>query len=239
MAAHHRHRLLQPPDVRRRGDAVAGQDAGRQGARVRLCCDQRHGRVVRRRQPPPLAGPWEHGHGGGPRELRGAGVSGGDNVLPHDGEPAGLDDRVGEVVVREHHDERHADVPFRQHQHQRRRDGEPDDRRARRGRRHRPRRRPVLLGAGAPELPAFVGLRSGPGNRHARVGGDDGSRRPVVVGAHVPVVAQHAAEQRRRGVRQTYRYEATDGCYLRNVTSSGYSIVSDQSSEACVKGPLR
>jgi len=41
------------------------------------------------------------------------------------------------------------------------------------------------------------------------------------------------------GIRQTYRYEATDGCYSRNVTSSGYSIVSDQSSEACVKGPLR
>jgi hypothetical protein len=37
------------------------------------------------------------------------------------------------------------------------------------------------------------------------------------------------------GIRQTYRYEATDGCYFRNVTSSGYSIVSDQSSEACVK----
>ncbi|XBH67299.1 hypothetical protein VPH35_095699 [Triticum aestivum] len=41
------------------------------------------------------------------------------------------------------------------------------------------------------------------------------------------------------GIRQTYRYEATDWCYLRNVTSSGYSIVADQSSEACVKGPLR
>ncbi|RCV25195.1 hypothetical protein SETIT_5G146700v2 [Setaria italica] len=41
------------------------------------------------------------------------------------------------------------------------------------------------------------------------------------------------------GIQQTYRYEATDGCYLRNVTSSVYSIVSDQSSEACVKGPLR
>ncbi|CAL4952286.1 unnamed protein product [Urochloa decumbens] len=38
------------------------------------------------------------------------------------------------------------------------------------------------------------------------------------------------------GVRQTYRYEATDGCYFRNVTSSSYSIVSDQSSEVCLKG---
>ncbi|CAO2194140.1 unnamed protein product [Urochloa humidicola] len=38
------------------------------------------------------------------------------------------------------------------------------------------------------------------------------------------------------GIRQTYTYEATDGCYFRNVTSSGYSIVSDQSSEVCVKG---
>ncbi|CAO2161514.1 unnamed protein product [Urochloa humidicola] len=38
------------------------------------------------------------------------------------------------------------------------------------------------------------------------------------------------------GVRQTYRYEANDGCYFRNVTSSNYSIVSDQSSEGCLKG---
>ncbi|CAO2209486.1 unnamed protein product [Urochloa humidicola] len=38
------------------------------------------------------------------------------------------------------------------------------------------------------------------------------------------------------GVRQTYRYEATDGCYFRNVTSSGYSIVWDQSNEVCAKG---
>jgi hypothetical protein len=37
------------------------------------------------------------------------------------------------------------------------------------------------------------------------------------------------------GSRQTYRYEATDGsgCYFRNVTSSGYSIASDQSNEVC------
>ncbi|CAL4978522.1 unnamed protein product [Urochloa decumbens] len=37
-------------------------------------------------------------------------------------------------------------------------------------------------------------------------------------------------------IRQTYRYEATDGCYFRNVTSSGYSIVSDHSNEVCAKG---
>ncbi|CAO2205197.1 unnamed protein product [Urochloa humidicola] len=40
------------------------------------------------------------------------------------------------------------------------------------------------------------------------------------------------------GVRQMYRYEATDGCYFRNVTSSNYSIVSDHSNEVCVKGHL-
>ncbi|RLN23827.1 hypothetical protein C2845_PM07G38340 [Panicum miliaceum] len=38
------------------------------------------------------------------------------------------------------------------------------------------------------------------------------------------------------GVRQAYRYEATDGCYLRNVTSSGYGVVSDHSNKVCVKG---
>uniref|UniRef100_M8CNX6 Peptide N-acetyl-beta-D-glucosaminyl asparaginase amidase A N-terminal domain-containing protein n=1 Tax=Aegilops tauschii TaxID=37682 RepID=M8CNX6_AEGTA len=38
------------------------------------------------------------------------------------------------------------------------------------------------------------------------------------------------------GTRQNYRYEATDGCYSRDVTSSGYSIVSDHSDEVCVKG---
>ena len=38
------------------------------------------------------------------------------------------------------------------------------------------------------------------------------------------------------GVRQTYRYNATDGCYFRNVTSSNYSVVSDHSNEFCVKG---
>jgi len=38
------------------------------------------------------------------------------------------------------------------------------------------------------------------------------------------------------GVRQVYRYEATGGCYFRNVTSSGYGIVSDHSNEVCVKG---
>ncbi|VAH58850.1 unnamed protein product [Triticum turgidum subsp. durum] len=38
------------------------------------------------------------------------------------------------------------------------------------------------------------------------------------------------------GTRQIYRYEATDGCYSRNVTSSGYGIVSDHSDEVCVKG---
>ncbi|RCV25194.1 LOW QUALITY PROTEIN: hypothetical protein SETIT_5G146600v2 [Setaria italica] len=38
------------------------------------------------------------------------------------------------------------------------------------------------------------------------------------------------------GVRQTYRYNATDGCYFRNVTSSNYSVVSDHSNEVCVKG---
>ncbi|KAI5017140.1 hypothetical protein ZWY2020_037518 [Hordeum vulgare] len=38
------------------------------------------------------------------------------------------------------------------------------------------------------------------------------------------------------GVRQTYRYNATDGCYFRNVTSSNYSVVSDHSNELCMKG---
>ncbi|TVU22832.1 hypothetical protein EJB05_32552, partial [Eragrostis curvula] len=38
------------------------------------------------------------------------------------------------------------------------------------------------------------------------------------------------------GTRQTYRYEATDGCYFRNVTSSGYTVVSDHADEACVRG---
>uniref|UniRef100_M8AKI4 Peptide N-acetyl-beta-D-glucosaminyl asparaginase amidase A N-terminal domain-containing protein n=1 Tax=Aegilops tauschii TaxID=37682 RepID=M8AKI4_AEGTA len=37
-------------------------------------------------------------------------------------------------------------------------------------------------------------------------------------------------------VRQTYRYNATDGCYFRNVTSSNYNVVSDHSNEFCVKG---
>lgn len=38
------------------------------------------------------------------------------------------------------------------------------------------------------------------------------------------------------GSRQTYSYEGTDGCYLRNVTSRGYDIVFDQSSEVCPEG---
>ncbi|CAL4965952.1 unnamed protein product [Urochloa decumbens] len=39
------------------------------------------------------------------------------------------------------------------------------------------------------------------------------------------------------GARQTYRYEASDACYFRNVTSLGYTVVSDHSDEACgVKG---
>ncbi|RLN22309.1 hypothetical protein C2845_PM07G38350 [Panicum miliaceum] len=38
------------------------------------------------------------------------------------------------------------------------------------------------------------------------------------------------------GTRQTYRYEASDACYFRNVTSLGYTVVSDHSDEACVKG---
>ncbi|KAJ1282077.1 hypothetical protein BS78_03G022400 [Paspalum vaginatum] len=42
-------------------------------------------------------------------------------------------------------------------------------------------------------------------------------------------------EEERGSSRQTYRYEATDRCYSRNVTSSGDRIVSDQSSEVCVK----
>uniref|UniRef100_A0A0A9QQ12 Peptide N-acetyl-beta-D-glucosaminyl asparaginase amidase A N-terminal domain-containing protein n=1 Tax=Arundo donax TaxID=35708 RepID=A0A0A9QQ12_ARUDO len=37
------------------------------------------------------------------------------------------------------------------------------------------------------------------------------------------------------GTRQTYRYEAADGCYFRNVSSRDYSVVSDQSNEVCVK----
>lgn len=40
------------------------------------------------------------------------------------------------------------------------------------------------------------------------------------------------------GTRQKYGYQATDGCYSRDVTSSGYDIVSDHSDEVCVKGPL-
>ncbi|KAL6838663.1 hypothetical protein ACP4OV_031377 [Aristida adscensionis] len=39
------------------------------------------------------------------------------------------------------------------------------------------------------------------------------------------------------GARQTYRYEASDACYFRNVTSSGSAVVSDHSDEVCVKGP--
>ncbi|XP_002454966.1 peptide-N4-(N-acetyl-beta-glucosaminyl)asparagine amidase A [Sorghum bicolor] len=35
---------------------------------------------------------------------------------------------------------------------------------------------------------------------------------------------------------QTYRYEASDACYFRNVTSHGNDVVSDHSDEACVKG---
>uniref|UniRef100_K3XFX6 Peptide N-acetyl-beta-D-glucosaminyl asparaginase amidase A N-terminal domain-containing protein n=1 Tax=Setaria italica TaxID=4555 RepID=K3XFX6_SETIT len=38
------------------------------------------------------------------------------------------------------------------------------------------------------------------------------------------------------GARQTYRYEASDACYFRNVTSLGYTVVSDHFDEACVKG---
>lgn len=36
--------------------------------------------------------------------------------------------------------------------------------------------------------------------------------------------------------RQTYRYEATDGCYFRNVSSSGVRVVSDQTNEVCGTG---
>ncbi|CAO2199503.1 unnamed protein product [Urochloa humidicola] len=50
------------------------------------------------------------------------------------------------------------------------------------------------------------------------------------------VVEDEEGGGRSWGVRQTYRYEATDVCYFRNVTSSNYSIVSDQSSEVCLKG---
>ncbi|KAG2594956.1 peptide-N4-(N-acetyl-beta-glucosaminyl)asparagine amidase A-like [Panicum virgatum] len=38
------------------------------------------------------------------------------------------------------------------------------------------------------------------------------------------------------GTHQTYRYEASDACYFRNVTSLGYTVVSDHSDEACVNG---
>jgi hypothetical protein len=38
------------------------------------------------------------------------------------------------------------------------------------------------------------------------------------------------------GARQTYRYEASDACYFRNVSSLGYTVVSDHSDEACVEG---
>uniref|UniRef100_A0A0D9UY43 Peptide N-acetyl-beta-D-glucosaminyl asparaginase amidase A N-terminal domain-containing protein n=1 Tax=Leersia perrieri TaxID=77586 RepID=A0A0D9UY43_9ORYZ len=37
------------------------------------------------------------------------------------------------------------------------------------------------------------------------------------------------------GTRQTYRREAPDGCYFRNVTSRGYGIVFDESNEICPK----
>ncbi|VAI43970.1 peptide-N4-(N-acetyl-beta-glucosaminyl)asparagine amidase A-like [Triticum dicoccoides] len=93
------------------------------------------------------------------------------------------------------------------------------------------RRFPLLLDSGADQVTVTHGLEettvaagrwsSGPRYQSLR-----NTRRSSVAGAS-------------RGVRQTYRYEATDGCYLRNVTSSGYNIVSDQSSEACVKGSLR
>ncbi|KAG8045645.1 hypothetical protein GUJ93_ZPchr0008g12827 [Zizania palustris] len=39
------------------------------------------------------------------------------------------------------------------------------------------------------------------------------------------------------GTRQTYIREATDGCYFRNVTSSGYGILSDESNEVCSSLP--
>ncbi|KAL5223357.1 hypothetical protein ABZP36_028070 [Zizania latifolia] len=39
------------------------------------------------------------------------------------------------------------------------------------------------------------------------------------------------------GTQQTYRYEATDGCYYRDVASRGYSVVSDHYDEACVTEP--
>ncbi|KAL5222518.1 hypothetical protein ABZP36_027231 [Zizania latifolia] len=39
------------------------------------------------------------------------------------------------------------------------------------------------------------------------------------------------------GTRQTYIREATDGCYFRNVTSSGYGISSDESNEVCSSLP--
>lgn len=35
--------------------------------------------------------------------------------------------------------------------------------------------------------------------------------------------------------RQTYRYEASDACFFRNVTSRGNNVVSDHSDETCVK----
>lgn len=35
---------------------------------------------------------------------------------------------------------------------------------------------------------------------------------------------------------QTYRYEATDGCYYRDVASQGYGVVSDHADEVCAKG---
>uniref|UniRef100_A0A0D9UY49 Peptide N-acetyl-beta-D-glucosaminyl asparaginase amidase A N-terminal domain-containing protein n=1 Tax=Leersia perrieri TaxID=77586 RepID=A0A0D9UY49_9ORYZ len=38
------------------------------------------------------------------------------------------------------------------------------------------------------------------------------------------------------GTQQTYRYEATDGCYYRDVASEGYGIVSDQIDEVCANG---
>ncbi|XBH83151.1 hypothetical protein VPH35_071644 [Triticum aestivum] len=164
MEAHRPHRLLQPPDVRHRAHAFSGQDAGREGARVRVRGDQHRGRVVRRRQPPPLAGPRGHGDHGGPRELRRA-ASEHDVVqvcrprrhpLPRDGEPARLRHWVGEVVVREHNDQLHTDVRPRVPPHLR--DTGPDHRCGHRRRRHGRRPRRPVLGADARVLPAWLGL---------------------------------------------------------------------------------
>ncbi|XBH83146.1 hypothetical protein VPH35_071639 [Triticum aestivum] len=164
MEADRPHRLLQPPDVRHRPDSFSRQAAGRQGARVRVRRDQRRGRVVRQRQPPPLAGPRGHRDDGGPRELRRA--AGEHDVvqvcrprrhpLPRDGEPARLLHRVGEVIVREHNDQRHAHVRPRVPPHLR--DTGPDHRCGHRRRRHGRRRRRPVLDADARELPAWLGL---------------------------------------------------------------------------------